>query len=70
MTVISGNVEKKEAKVSVKAPHSSQVEYTIQGEKYFPIETRYQNKDKDRLFFAVMVKPLPAKPADKDKDKK
>ena len=71
VTVISGNTEKGESKVLVKGPNSPQVEYTIKGEKYFPIETSYQRKDeKERLFFAIMVKPLPAKPAEKDKDKK
>jgi hypothetical protein len=71
VTVISTNTEKAETKVIVKGPDSPQVEYTIKGEKYFPIKTDYQRKEeKERLYFAIMVKPLPAKPADKDKEKK
>ena len=41
----------------VKPPGLGEIAYTTCCGKYFPIVTRYQTKDKDRLIIAIMVKP-------------
>ena len=67
--MLSREDNEKKVRVTVKTPHAGEVTYRIVGEKYFPIMTTYQDKNKDRLILAVMVKPLPPKPGDKEKDK-
>ncbi|MFL5328433.1 MAG: hypothetical protein ACJ8C4_05920 [Gemmataceae bacterium] len=69
VTVNSYDAKENKSNATIKAPHSGEVTYAIAGEKYVPIVTRYQTKDKDTLIYAVMIKPLPAKPADKEKEK-
>jgi hypothetical protein len=68
ITVLSCDDKDKKARLTVKCPHFGEVTYTTVTEKYFPVLTRYQTeKDKERLIFAVMVKPVSAK--DKEKEK-
>jgi len=70
VTVLAGEDKEKSLRLNVKAPHAGEVTYTNKADKFFPIMTRYQTeKDKERLIFAVMVKPVPSKEAEKDKDK-
>jgi hypothetical protein len=42
--------------LKVKAPQMGEIEYTSACGKFFPIVTRYQTKDKDRLIIAIMVR--------------
>jgi len=66
VTVLSRDDKDNKARLTVKCPHFGEVTYTTVMDKYFPVLTRYQTeKDKERLIFAVMVKPLAAK--DKEK---
>jgi hypothetical protein len=43
--------------LTVKPPLVGEITYTTCCEKYFPIVTRYQTEDKDRLIVAIMVEP-------------
>lgn len=43
--------------LKVKAPQMGEIEYSSCCGKFFPILTRYQTKDKDRLIIAIMVRP-------------
>jgi hypothetical protein len=45
----------------VKAPQVGEITYSTACGKYFPVVTGYQNKDKDRLIIAVMVKTCKSK---------
>jgi len=47
-------------RVTVKAPKQGEITYDCCCSKFFPIMTRYQTKDGERLILAIMVKP--AKP--------
>lgn len=68
VTVLSRDDKEKKVRLTVKCPHFGEVTYTTVTDKYFPLLTRYQTeKDKERLIFAVMVKPLPAKDNEKEK---
>jgi hypothetical protein len=70
VTVLSGEDKEKSLRLNVKAPHAGEVTYTNKADKFFPIMTRYQTeKDKERLIIAVMVKPVPSKSIDKEKEK-
>lgn len=70
VTVLAGEDKDKSFRLNVKAPHAGEVTYTNKADKFFPIMTRYQTeKDKERLIFAVMVKPVPSKDGEKDKEK-
>jgi hypothetical protein len=40
----------------VKPPQLGEITYTSTCGKYFPIVTRYQTKDKDRLIVAIMIR--------------
>lgn len=44
-------------KLKVKAPKMGELVYTSTCGKFFPIVTRYQTKDKERLIIAIMVRP-------------
>ncbi len=44
-------------KLKIKAPKMGDLVYTCACGKFFPIVTRYQTKDKERLIIAVMVRP-------------
>jgi len=71
ITIQSKEDKDKKTKVTVKCPHCGEVTYSTVSDKYFPVVTRYQtDQNKERLIFAVMVKPLPPKDSDKEKDKK
>jgi hypothetical protein len=48
--------------LKVKAPQMGEIEYTSSCGKFFPIVTRYQTKDKDRLIIAIMVRPCRHEP--------
>lgn len=68
ITVLSKDDKEKKIKVMVKCPHCGEVTYSTVADKYFPIMTRYQtDPNKERLIFAVMVKPIPPKEKEKDK---
>ncbi len=43
--------------LTVKAPLQGEIEYTTCCDKYFPLVTRYQTKDKEWLIIAVRVQP-------------
>jgi hypothetical protein len=47
--------------VTLKPPSGGDIHYTCCCGKFFPVCTRYQTKDKDRLIVAVMVRPCPVK---------
>jgi hypothetical protein len=47
--------------LSIKPPLVGEITYTTCCRKYFPIMTRYQTKDRDRLILAVMVAPCKGK---------
>lgn len=44
-------------RLAVKAPMVGEITYTTCCTKFFPIMTRYQNRDGDRLIIAIMVEP-------------
>jgi hypothetical protein len=70
ITVLSKDDKDKKTKVLIKCPHFGEVTYSTVSDKFFPAVTRYQTEpNKERLIFAVMVKPLPPKDKDKEKDK-
>jgi hypothetical protein len=43
--------------LKVKPPQVGEIVYTSACGKFFPIVTRYQTKDKERLIIAIMVRP-------------
>ena len=45
-------------RLTVKAPTLGDISYTTCCGKFFPIMTRYQTKDGERLIIAVMVEPV------------
>jgi len=47
--------------LTIKPPTLGDITYTCCCGKFFPVVTRYQTKDKDRLIVAVMVKPCNTK---------
>jgi hypothetical protein len=47
--------------VTLKPPAGGAIDYTCCCGKFFPVCTRYQTPDKDRLIVAVMVRPCPPK---------
>ena len=47
--------------LTVKAPRMGEVTYNTTCEKFFPIVTRYQTKEKQRLILAIMVPPCEKK---------
>jgi hypothetical protein len=52
----------------LKAPRLGEITYSIKCGKCFPILTRYQTKDNERLILGIMVKPCnKGKPAEKEK---
>ncbi len=53
--------------LTVKAPQVGEIVYTSACGKFFPIVTRYQTKDKDRLIIMIRVQPCKGK---KEKEKK
>jgi hypothetical protein len=55
--VVEGKCKGERVRLTVKAPLMGEITYSTTCGKYFPIVTRYQTKDKDRLIIAVMVKP-------------
>jgi hypothetical protein len=61
-------------KLSVKVPTLGEITYTVARGKCFPIMTKYQTKDGDRLFVGIVVKPCEGEKKDKKdgekKDKK
>jgi hypothetical protein len=58
-TVVVQHGADKDNRVSlkVKPPQIGEIFYTCCCGKFFPIVTRYQTKNKDRLIIAIMVKP-------------
>ena len=59
--VLQAADEEDRVRLTVKAPLMGEITYGTCCGKYFPMMTRYQTKDKDRLILAVMVKPCSAK---------
>jgi hypothetical protein len=57
VTVRHGCDKNGRVELTVKAPCVGEITYITCCKKYFPIMTRYQTKDKDRLIIAVMVQP-------------
>lgn len=55
--VVHGADKDNRVSLKVKPPHLGEIVYTSACGKFFPIVTRYQTKDKDRLIIAVMVRP-------------
>jgi hypothetical protein len=52
--------------LTLKAPRLGEITYSIKCGKCFPILTRYQTKDHERLIIGIMVKPCnKGKPAEK-----
>ena len=47
--------------LTVKAPLVGEIAYSCACGKFFPILTRYQTKDKERLIIAIRVQPCPCK---------
>ena len=47
----------RDGKKGIPPPLVGEITYMTICGKFFPIVTRYQTKDKDRLIIAVMVKP-------------
>ncbi len=47
--------------LTVKAPLVGEIAYSGACGKFFPILTRYQTKDKERLIIAIRVQPCPCK---------
>jgi hypothetical protein len=47
--------------LTVKAPLVGEIAYSCACGKFFPIMTRYQTKDKERLIIAIRVQPCPCK---------
>jgi hypothetical protein len=47
--------------LTVKAPLVGEIAYSGACGKFFPIMTRYQTKDKERLIIAIRVQPCPCK---------
>ena len=43
--------------LKLKPPQLGEIVYMTACDKFFPIVTRYQTKDKDRLIIAIMVRP-------------
>lgn len=54
-TVMVDAILKEKAKMTVKPPTLGAVTYTTAYDKFFPIVTRYETKNKDRLIVAIMV---------------
>jgi len=63
-----GPNEKNRVGLTVKAPHQGNVVYTTCCGKFFPILTRYQTTNNERLIIAVRVQPC--KPEDADEKEK
>lgn len=62
VTVVSFDAKEKKVKVTIKGPTTGDITYTTVPDKFFPVLTRHQTeKEKERLVFAVMVRPVPAK---------
>ena len=55
--LVEGKCKGDRVRLTVKAPLMGEITYSTTCGKYFPIVTRYQTKDKDRLIIAIMVKP-------------
>ena len=55
--LVEGKCKGDRVRLTVKAPLMGEITYSTTCGKYFPIVTRYQTKDRDRLIIAVMVKP-------------
>jgi hypothetical protein len=61
VTVVKSCGKDGKVELTIKPPLVGEFTYTTCCEKYFPIMTRYQTKDKDCLFIAVMVAPCKGK---------
>jgi len=59
-----GPNEKNRVGLTVKAPHQGNVVYTTCCGKFFPIMTRYQTMNDERLIIAVRVQPCKVEDAD------
>jgi hypothetical protein len=57
VVVVHGANAQNRVSLKVKPPQVGEIDYTSCCGKFFPIITRYQTKDKDRLIIAIMVKP-------------
>ena len=57
VTVKHGSDNKNKIGISVKPPQGGEITYKTSCGKFFPIITRYQTKDKDRLIIAISVEP-------------
>lgn len=57
VVIQQGADKDKRVKLKVKAPKMGDLVYTSICGKFFPIVTRYQTKDKERLIIAIMVRP-------------
>jgi hypothetical protein len=55
VTVQQGTEAQNKVSLKVKAPQMGEIVYSTACGKFFPIVTRYQTKDKERLIVAVMV---------------
>jgi hypothetical protein len=66
VTVQQGTEGENKVDLKVKAPQMGEIVYTTTCSKFFPIVTRYQTRDKERLIVAIMVgdhkRPKRAKP--------
>jgi hypothetical protein len=70
VVVASHDAKDNKLKVTVRSPHAGEITYTTVPDKFFPILTRYQTEqNKERLVYAVMVRPVPAKDKDAKSDK-
>jgi hypothetical protein len=55
VTVQEATQEDNKVSLKVKAPQMGAIVYTTTCAKFFPLVTRYQTKDKERLIVAIMV---------------
>jgi hypothetical protein len=55
VTVQQGTEAQNKVSLKVKAPQMGEIVYSTACGKFFPIVTRYQTQDKERLIVAVMV---------------
>jgi hypothetical protein len=70
VVVASRDAKDNKLKVTVRSPHAGEITYTTVPDKFFPILTRYQTEqNKERLVYAVMVKPVVMKDKDAKSDK-
>jgi hypothetical protein len=57
VTVNQGADKENMVSLTVKAPRVGEITYSVKCGKCFPIVTRYQTKDNERLIIGIIVKP-------------